>query len=62
MCVPIEWLRVIERRDAPTRYVLSAAAYQRLVDAVTPFTSAQGARRTPHSLGFCLTQSSFVSV
>jgi len=32
--VQIEWERVEERRNAPTRYVLSAATYQRLLDAV----------------------------
>lgn len=34
LCVPIMWLREDSRRNAPTRYVLSAAAYQRLIDAV----------------------------
>ena len=34
--VPIKWKEVIERRNAATRYVLSAADYQRLVDAVKP--------------------------
>ena len=34
LCVPIEWLRVEERQNAKTRYVLSAATYQRLTDAV----------------------------
>ena len=33
LTVPIE-LRVVERRNAPPRYVLAAADYQRLVDAV----------------------------
>jgi hypothetical protein len=34
LTVPIEWLRVEERRNMPTRYVLSASMYQRLRDAV----------------------------
>ena len=34
LTVAIEWLRVEERRNTPTRYVLSAAMYQRLLDAV----------------------------
>jgi hypothetical protein len=34
LTVEIEWLRVEPRRNAPDRYVLSAAMYQRLVDAV----------------------------
>ena len=34
LTVAIEWLRVEERRNMPTRYVLSAAVYQRLLDAV----------------------------
>ena len=34
LTVPIEWLRIDERRNAPPRYVMSAATYQRLVDAV----------------------------
>ena len=34
LTVPIEWLRVQPRRNAPTRYVLSAVIYQRLLDAV----------------------------
>ena len=36
LTVPIKWKEVIERRNAATRYVLSAADYQRLVDAVKP--------------------------
>ena len=35
LCVPIE-LQVVERRNAATRYVMSAATYQRLVEAVKP--------------------------
>ena len=34
ICIPIAWLRVEERRNATKRYVLSAATYQRLTDAV----------------------------
>jgi hypothetical protein len=34
LTVAIEWLRVEERRNMSTRYVLSAAMYQRLLDAV----------------------------
>lgn len=34
LTVPIEWLRVEERHNVPTRYVLSASMYQRLLDAV----------------------------
>ena len=34
--VAFEWLRVEERRNRPTRYVMSAATYQRLVEAVRP--------------------------
>ena len=34
LTVPIVWQRVEERRNAPARYVMSAATYQRLVDAV----------------------------
>ena len=34
LTVAIEWLRVEQRRNARTRYVLSAAMYQRLIDAV----------------------------
>ena len=36
LSVPIEWLRVQARRNAPVRYVMSAATYQRLVEAVRP--------------------------
>ena len=36
LTVKIEWLRVEERRNAPKRYIMSAATYQRLVDAVKP--------------------------
>jgi hypothetical protein len=32
--VKIEWLRIEKRDNAPDRYVLSAATYQRLADAV----------------------------
>ena len=34
LSVKVEWLRVEERVGAPTRYVISAAAYQRLLEAV----------------------------
>ena len=34
MCVAIEWLRIDEPRNAARRYVMSAATYSRLVDAV----------------------------
>ena len=34
LCVQIEWLRVEDRRDGTKRYVMSAAIYQRLLDAV----------------------------
>ena len=36
LCVPIVWLRVDTRRNAAARYVMSAAMYQRLVEAVRP--------------------------
>jgi hypothetical protein len=32
--VAIEWLPVEQQDDAPTRYVVSGAVYQRLVDAI----------------------------
>ena len=34
LTVPIEWLQVEEARNGRKRYILSAAMYQRLVDAV----------------------------
>lgn len=34
LCVAIEWLRIDEPRNAARRYVMSAATYSRLVDAV----------------------------
>jgi hypothetical protein len=36
LTVAFDWLRVEERRNRPTRYVMSAATYQRLVEAVRP--------------------------
>ena len=36
LTVKIEWLRLEERRNAPKRYIMSAATYQRLVDDVKP--------------------------
>ena len=36
LTVAFDWLRVEERRNRPTRYVMSAATYQRLVEAVMP--------------------------
>ena len=36
LTVEVRWLRVEEREGAPTRYVMRAADYQRLVDAVKP--------------------------
>ena len=35
LCVPIE-LQTVQRRNAPDRYMMSAATYQRLLDAVKP--------------------------
>ena len=34
LTVPIEWLREEEARNGRKRYIMSAATYQRLVDAV----------------------------
>ena len=34
LTVPIEWLREEEARNGRKRYIMSAAMYQRLVDAV----------------------------
>ena len=34
LTVKIEWLRMEERHNAPKRYIMSAATYQRLIDAV----------------------------
>ena len=36
LTVAFDWHDVQERRNRPTRYVMSAATYQRLVDAVKP--------------------------
>ena len=35
LCVPIE-LQTVQRRNAPDRYMMSPATYQRLLDAVKP--------------------------
>ena len=34
LCVSIKWLRIEERRGGTKRYVMSAATYQRLLEAV----------------------------
>jgi len=34
VCIPIVWERIEQRRNAPMRYVMSAAMYQRLVEAL----------------------------
>jgi len=36
LTVKFDWLKVEHRDDAPTRYVMDAATYERLINAVKP--------------------------